>query len=233
MTMADKLGEKRIAYSEYAYFFGMFFLSMSSALLARSGLGVSLASAPAYVLYVKASLTQSVTFGTAEYTFQAFVLITLFAIRGKLKKAYLFSFASAVIYAFVLDAITNVLKLIPLNMTVRIVYIAIASIIGPLSIALLSKSYITPYAYTFFIDEVNEKFRVDSKAIFWGLYTFSGVIGVALSFYFFGPGRFVGVSVGSLVYTLASIFLLRPWEKFIEKRFKFRDKFKQLKRHFR
>ena len=229
----DRMGEKRIAYSEYAYFFGIFFLSLSSALLARSGLGVSLASAPAYVLFVKASLTQNVTFGTAEYTFQAFVLITLFAFRGKPKKAYIFSFASAVIYAFILDAITNVLKLIPLNMPVRILYVAIASVFGPLAIALMSHSYITPYAYTFFIDEVNEKFNVDSKATFWSLYTFSGLIAVGLSFYFFGPGRFIGVSAGSLIFTLSSIFLLRPWENFIEKHFKFRDRFRQLKRHFR
>ena len=227
------MGEKRIAYSEYAYFFGIFFLSLSSALLARSGLGVSLSSAPAYVLFVKASLTQNVTFGMAEYTFQAFVLITLFAIRGKPKKAYIFSFASAVIYAFILDAITNILKLIPLNMPVRILYVIIASVLGPLAIALISHSYITPYAYTFFIDEVNQKFNVDSKAIFWALYSVSGLIAIGLSFYFFGPGRFVGVSAGSLIFTLSSIFLLRPWEKFIEKRFKFRDRYRQLKRHFK
>jgi uncharacterized membrane protein YczE len=228
-----EIREKKLAYTEYAYFFGIFFLSLSSALLAKSGMGVSLASAPAYVLWVKASLTQNVSFGTAEYTFQAFVLITLFAIRGRPKKAYLFSFASTLIYAFTLDAMMNLLDFIPLNMYVRIAYVIIASVIGPLSIALMSHTYITPYSYTFFINEVNDKFNVDSKAIFWALYSLSGLIGVGLSFYFFGPGRFVGASVGSLVYTLASIFLLRPWEKIIEKRFRFRDKYKQLKRHFK
>lgn len=228
-----EIREKRLTYSEYAYFFGIFFLSLSTALLAKSGLGVSLASAPAYVLYVKASLTQSVTFGTAEYTFQAFVLITLFAIRGRPKKAYLFSFLSTLIYAFTLDAILNILKFIPLNMYVRILYVALASLIGPLAIALLSHTYITSYSYTFFIDEISDMLRFDKKAVFWSLYSLSGVIAVGLSFYFFGTGRFVGASVGSLFYTLASIFLLRPWEKFIEKHFKFRDKYKQLKRHFK
>ena len=122
-----ELKEKKIGYSEYAYFFGMLIFSLSSALMAKSGFGVSLTSAPAYVLYVKASLTEAVTFGSTEYTFQALVLIFLFALVGRWKKAYLFSFASAVFYAFSLDAFINILNLIPTNIFIRIAYMVVTA----------------------------------------------------------------------------------------------------------
>ena len=228
-----ELKEKKIGYSEYAYFFGMLIFSLSSALMAKSGFGVSLTSAPAYVLYVKASLTEAVTFGSTEYTFQALVLIFLFALVGRWKKAYLFSFASAVFYAFSLDAFINILNLIPTNIFIRIAYMVVAAVIAPLALALLSHTYITPYAYTFFQNEVAFRFSKDKIVVFWAYNIFNGLIAIGLSFYFFGVGRFVGVSIGTLLITLTCILLMRPWEIFIEKRYKFRDKSKKIKRHFK
>ncbi|MCQ2461308.1 MAG: DUF6198 family protein [Clostridia bacterium] len=228
-----ELKEKRIGYSEYAYFFGMFFFSLSAALMAKSGFGVSLSSAPAYVLYYKASITEAVTFGTAEYTFQAFILLFLFALIGKWKKAYLFSFASAVIYAFSLDAITNILDLLPINNFIRVGYLLVAAIIAPLGLALLTHTYITPFAYTFFQNEVSFRFNKDKILIYWICNVTNGLIAVGLSFYFFGVGHFIGVNIGTLLYTLTCILLIRPWENFIEKRYKFRDKSKKLRRHFK
>jgi len=225
--------EKRIGYTEYAYFFGMFFFSLSAALMAKSGFGVSLTSAPAYVLYYKASFTQSVTFGTAEYTFQAFILLFLFALTGKYRKAYLFSYASTLIYAFSLDAISNNLDLIPTNIFIRVGYLIVAAIIAPLGLALLNNTYITPYVYTFFEKEVSFKFNKNVLTVYWIYNIISGLIAFGLSFYFFGVGHFVGVNIGTLLYTLTCILLLRPWARFIGKHYKFRDNFKKLKRHFK
>ena len=189
-----EIKEKKIAYSEYAYFFGMFFFSLSAALMAKSGFGVSLSSAPAYILYVKASFTEAVTFGTAEYTFQAFILIFLFALVGKWKRAYIFSFVSAIIYAFSLDALTNILNLIPINIFVRVGYLLVAAIIAPLGLALLSHTYVTPFAYTFFQNEVAFNFGKDKIIVYWVYNIISGIIGVWLSFY--------------LIYNLSSLLLL-------------------------
>ncbi len=228
------LKEKKIVYSEYAYFFSVLFLAISIAFMKAAGFGVSLSSAPAYVIYEKVSLTQQISYGTAEYTIQAFILLFLFIVTGKFGKKHVFSFLTTLIFAATIDAITNVLELLPLEIVwVRVLLLALAIVIGPLGYALMDHTYISPIVYILYEQEIAKASGHDRNLVYWTFNVISGIFAIGLSFYFFGVGVFVGVNIATILYTLSKILLREPWEKFIEKHFKFRTKYWQLERHFK
>ena len=70
----------------------------------KADFGVSMVVAPAYLLYRWLSPAWSVvTFGMAEYCLQAVLLLAMCLLR-RFRVSYLFSFVTAVVYGFVLDA---------------------------------------------------------------------------------------------------------------------------------
>lgn len=231
--MKKALGEKKIFYSEYAYFFSVLFMAMSIAFMKASGLGVSLASAPALVLYEKVAELQPISYGMAEYTMQALILVILILATQKYNKTYAFSFVSTLIFAFVIDALSNLLELLPLDLLwVRALLLIPAIILGPLGSALMSHSYISPIVYEFFEKELSKRFDFQPVIAHWVYSVISGVCAMILSAYFFDSWPFVGVNIGTVLYTLSNILLYRPADYFITNHFKFRDKYKELKRHF-
>ena len=67
--------EKRVIYSELAYFFGILVLALGTALMERADFGISMVVAPAYILHLKLSeYLPFFSFGVAEYVFQAVLL---------------------------------------------------------------------------------------------------------------------------------------------------------------
>lgn len=234
-SKTPKVKEKRLFYTEHAYFFGILLSALASALMVTAGFGVTFVDAPAYILYLKAAVTSSsFTFGTAIYTFSAFILLFQIFWIAKPNKSYLFSFLSTVIYAFVVDAMSMIFGLIPINtLWFRILLLLFAIIIGPLGVVLLRHTYITSVAYDFFVVNMAKKLNKGNevvKTIYWLL---SALLATSLSFYFFGRWEFIGIGIGSLAYGVCYIFLFKFWDKSIENNFHFRDNYKSIKRHFK
>ena len=74
MQMNNKKGN----FAELAYVMGMILCPLGVCLSAKSGFGVSMVVAPAYVLYLRISETLPwFTFGKSEYIFQGLLLIVL------------------------------------------------------------------------------------------------------------------------------------------------------------
>ncbi|MBR4873689.1 MAG: hypothetical protein IKV00_07620, partial [Clostridia bacterium] len=106
--------EKRILYRELAYVLGLIVLAVGTVLMERADFGMSMVVAPAYLFYVKVSaFWPFFTFGMAEYVFQALLLLVLIVVMRRVKKSYLFSFVTAVIYGFVLDGVMMTAGLLP------------------------------------------------------------------------------------------------------------------------
>lgn len=230
--------EKKIGYSEYAWFFSVLFIALSVAFLRAAGFGTSLTSAPALVLYEKVALTTNkLTYGEAEYTIQALVLLFLFIVTGKFKKKYLFAFCSTLIFSAIVDATENILLLLPISVLSSIFFkiflIVISLIIGPIGYVLMSHSYISPIIYILYYTELAEEINKSKNFVFWTYNLISCGFAIFLSFYFFGIWTFVGVNIATILYTLSTILLHEPIENFIEKHYKFRDKYPKLKRHFK
>lgn len=77
--------------NEEAYILGIIIISFGVAAMEKADMGVSMVVATAYLIYLKLSPVYSFfTFGMAEYTFQAFLLIVIIIILRSFKISFFF-----------------------------------------------------------------------------------------------------------------------------------------------
>lgn len=221
--------EKRVGiiscYSELAYVFGIVFVAFGVAFMEMVDFGVSMVVAPAYILHLKLSETWSFfSFGMAEYTLQAVLLIVMIIVLRKFKVAFLFSFITAVIYGFVLDLCMAAVSGIPAEtMVERILYYALGMVLCAIGISLFFHTYIAPEVYELFVKEVSAKFNIEIHRFKTGYDICSCLIGVILSFCFFGLWVFRGVKWGTIVCALINGSIIGLCSKFFDRFFEFRD----------
>jgi uncharacterized membrane protein YczE len=220
--------KKKTLYSELAYVFGIITLALGTALTERTDFGVSMVVAPAYLLHLKLSeLLPFFTFGVAEYTLQALILIFMMIILKKAKLSYLFSFITAVIYGFVLDGSISLVSLLPYsNFGANIVYYCVGLLLCTFGISLLFHTYISPEAYELFVKEISAKYNFDIHKCKTIYDCVSCVISIILSFAFFGFWQFEGVKLGTIICALVNGSLIAIWSKILEKNINFTDRFK-------
>ena len=217
--------KKRIFYTELAYVFGLIFLALGTALMEQANLGMSMIVAPAYILHLKISqVLPFFSFGMAEYTLQAVIILLMILLLRRFRLSYLFSFITAVIYGFTLDGVMLLTAMIPNgSMAVRILLFIIGMIVCALGVSLMFHTYISPEAYELFVKEVSLKFG-------WEIHKFKTVydcascaISVILSFAFFGMWHFEGVKLGTIFCALVNGAVIGLCTKLLEKNFNFRD----------
>lgn len=223
--MEEKGVGKKTFYSELAYVFGIIFVAFGVAFMEMVDFGVSMVVAPAYILHLKLSETWSFfTFGMAEYTLQAVLLIVMMLVLRKFKLSYLFSFVTAVIYGFVLDLCMAAVSGIPHEtMAARILYYALGMVLCAIGISLFFHTYIAPEVYELFVKEVSAKFNVEIHRFKTGYDICSCLVGVILSFCFFGLWVFRGVRWGTIVCALINGSIIGLCSKFFDRFFNFKD----------
>ena len=99
---------KKGFYTEIAYLIGIVGIALGVGFMERADFGLSMVVAPAYVLHRVISAIPGFaffTFGVAEYTLQAVLLVLLAIVVRRFRISYLFSFVTAVVYGYVLDLI--------------------------------------------------------------------------------------------------------------------------------
>ena len=218
--------KKMKLYTELSYIIGLVILAFGSALMVWGDLGMSVVVAPAYILHLKLSqFWPFFSFGMAEYMTQALVLVLLGIVIRKFKPIFLFSFVTAVLYGLLLDGALYVVSLLPLNNSfgIRLLIYSLGMLLATLSIAFLFRTYIAPEAYELFVKEICLKWNLDigkAKTIYDCV---SCVLAIALSFAFFGLGRFEGIKVGSIITTLINGSMIGLWGKVLDKVFTFED----------
>lgn len=215
---------KKTFYSELAYLFGTVVLAFGTALMTLADFGVSMVVAPAYILHLKISqFLPFFSFGMAEYTLQAVLLIIMILAVRRFKVSYLFSFFTAVIYGILLDTFIFVLSFIPTLMYVRVIFYITGFFIVACGVALFFKTYISPEAYELFVKEISDRYKLDIHR-FKTIYDISSLIfSVVLSFVFFGFGVFKGVSWGTLIAAIFNGFTIKFFGKLLDNHFDFKD----------
>ena len=158
---------KKVFFSEIAYVLGIIILALGTAFMERTDFGLSMVVAPAYLLHLKISQYIPVfSFGMAEYSFQAVLIIILSLFLRKFKPYYLFSFVTAVIYGLTLDVIMAFVDVLPqLGLTGRIICYLLGMLFCALGISLLFHTYIPPEVYELFVKEISAKSGVDINII--------------------------------------------------------------------
>lgn len=227
-TILSKTGENRMKkkfYTEAAYLFGIVILAIGTAFMERADFGMSMIVAPAYLLHLKISETFSIfTFGMAEYTIQAALIVLLAVILRKMKLCYLFSFMTAVIYGFILDGAMAMVAFMPYNsLWIRIACYIVGMILCAIGVSFLFHTYISPEAYELFVKEMAMKFQKPVSRIKTIYDCTSCVLSIGLSFLFFGFGHFEGVKLGTVICALLNGWLIGKVTLFLENRYEFCD----------
>ncbi len=217
---------KKVFPTELAYVFAILILALGTALMEAADFGVSMVVAPAYLLHLKISrFLPFFTFGMAEYSLQALLLFFTAMISRRFKLAYLFSFVTAVIYGFTLDASMLAVALIPSSsIVVRIIFYITGMVLCSAGVSLFFHTYISPEAYELFVKETSARLRMDIHK-FKTLYDCgSCLLSVLLSFSFFGLWHFEGIKLGTVICALVNGFLISRCTRFFEHFWIFEDK---------
>lgn len=211
--------------NEAAYVVGIITISFGVAFMEKADWGVSMVVAPAYLLYLKLSQIYSFfTFGMAEYTLQAFLLIVMMIILRRFRLSYFFSFVTAVIYGFALDGAMMVVESIPTqSVYMRAFLYIVGMILSAVGISFFFHSYISPEVYELFVKEISKKtgMNINKFKTFYDIS--SAALAVLMSFIFFGWGHFEGVKLGTLFCTLINGSLIGIVSKLLDSIFIFKD----------
>lgn len=217
--------KKTVFYQEAAYLLGMMILAIGTALMEAANFGMSMVVAPAYLLHLKLSPVFPVfSFGMAEYVLQGMLIIVLMLAMRRARLFYLFSFVTAVIYGFMLDASLAAMAHVPVaGLAMRMVSYAAGLVICSLGVALLFHTYIAPEAYELVVKEVSAKHGWPVSRVKTAYDCISCLIAVCMSFAFFGIGRFEGVKLGTILCALVNGTLIGRISAWLEAKFDFRD----------
>ena len=211
--------------TELAYVLGLVILAFGTALMERANFGMSMVVAPAYLLHLKLSQTLPwFTFGVAEYVFQALLLVVISVVMRRFKKSYLFSFVTAVLYGVTLDLAIGAAAFLPGgSMAARVVFYLLGMGLCSVGVAFFFRTYISPEAYELFVKELADKLGLRIDRVKTAYDCCSCLVGVALSFAFFGFGHFEGVKLGTVFCALVNGWLIGKISDGMEKAFEFKD----------
>ena len=226
--------KKKVFYTEIAYVLGLVIMAFAAAFTEKANFGMSMVVAPAYILHLKVSqVVPWFSFGVAEYCFQGvLVLITVLVMR-RFKLHYLFSFVTAVLYGTLLDLAMGIMAPLPeTTFFLRVLWYLLGTVFCSLAVSLFFHTYISPEAYELIVKEISQKLNCDINKVKTAYDCLSTLLGVVLSFAFFGFGVFEGVKLGTVVCALVNGFLIGQFTKLLEKGFVFKDKF-NLAKYFR
>ena len=219
--------KKRVFYTEISYILGLVIMAFAAAFTEKANFGMSMVVAPAYILHLKISeFLPWFTFGVAEYVFQGLLIIITVLIMRKFKISYLFSFVTAVIYGTLLDGAMALISALPENtFAIRILWYILGTVFCSFAVSLFFHTYISPEAYELIVKEVSQKFNFNINKVKTAYDCISIVLGIIMSFAFFGFGVFKGVGVGTVFCALINGFLIGRFSKLLEKHFDFKNKF--------
>ncbi len=226
--MSTTNGQKKVFYREAAYPIGILLLSFGTALMTEADFGLSMVVAPAYLIHLKVSQTLSFyTFGMSEYIFQGVLLCFLALLMRRFKLTYLLSFVTAFIYGQCLDVWMKVVSLFTFEGIAWRVFCYIAGLVlGSAGVAFIFHTYLTPEVYELFVKEFCARFHtpLDRTKIVYDCC--SALLGIILSFAFFGFGRFVGISWGTIICAIVNGWLIGRICDRLDAVFVFKDRFK-------
>lgn len=220
--------KKKVFYTELSYVLGLIIMAFAAAFTEKADFGMSMVVAPAYIIHLKVSrFLPWFSFGVSEYFFQGLLVLLTIVIMRRFKLSYLFSFVTALIYGTLLDTAMNIISGLPDNtLLFRILWYVLGTSFCSLAVSLFFHTYISPEAYELIVKEASVKLGCNINKVKTVYDCFSTVLGIALSFLFFGFGVFEGVKWGTVICALINGFLISRFTKLLERFFDFKNKFK-------
>lgn len=216
---------KKFFSTELSYVCGLLILTFGVALTKQADFGLSMVVAPAYLLSCALQpILPFFTFGTAEYTLQAVLLIAMMIAIRRFRVSYLFSFVTALVYGLLLDLLLIPVGLFPVgSVWIRLVWFLLGQVCIAAGVAFFFHTYISPEVYELVVMEF-------SKHWGWQLHRCkivydctSCAVAIVMSFAIFGLWHLEGVGLGTIYIALTNGFLIGRISKFLDAHFTFRD----------
>ena len=206
---------------ELAWLLGAVLCSLGVCLSAKSGFGVSMVVAPAFVLsnYLHDSLGLAFfTFGNTDYIVQGVFMLALIIVVGKFKIKYPLAFITAVIYGLMLDGWRLLFgQDIPAELYVRIIYMILAALIIAFSVALYLHTFVSQQVYDMFVYEVAAEKKKNVTVVKW-IYDISSLVAaIVLMLILFNRFDLEMVGIGTLIYTVVNTPLIALFGKLLDK----------------
>ena len=218
-------GLKKKFYTELAYIVGLLTLAFGAALMTMADFGLSMIVAPAYILHLKLSQTWSFfTFGMAEYTLQAVLLLITVGVLRRFRVSYLLSFVTAFIYGMLLDGFIELFSTFSFEaLYLRVAAYVLGLLFTSFGVTMFFRTYLSPEVYELLVKEVSKKFGVTLSRFKTFYDCGSLVVSVIMTFSFFGLWEFRGIGWGTLVCALVNGWLIGRATKILDKHFEFTD----------
>lgn len=218
--------KQKVFYTEICYVLGLIIMAFAAAFTAKADLGMSMVVAPAYILHLKISgFLPWFTFGVAEYVFQGLLIVLTVILMRKFKLSYALSLITAVIYGTLLDGAILLLSGLPSDVLwLRIVWYILGTVLCSFAVSLFFHTYLPPEVYELIVKELAGKGKWEISKVKTVYDCCSTVLGIVLSFCFFGFGVFEGVKIGTVICALVNGFLIGCFTKLLDKHFTFRNK---------
>lgn len=220
--------------NEAAWLLGTLLCALGRVLCTKSGIGLSMIGAPPYIMHLK--MIKSYPFftqGTAEYVFQAFLLVAVCIMIKKLKVKHIFSFATAIILGFMVDGWLLVFggNSIYDALFLRIVCFVLGELFTALGIAFIFRTSLPLQMYEVFVVELSEKFNIETnraKLLFDILMLILSVV-LALGL----NSNLDGVGIGTIIITVVNAPLIKIFGGFLDRVFIFDLRFPSLGKYLK
>ena len=205
--------------AEIGWFLANIICSLGVCLSAKSGFGVSMVVAPAFVLHKYLSqFSDFFTFGNTEYLVQGLFIISLMIIFGKFKIKYPLAFVTSVIYGLTLDGWRLIFgQNIPDQLYIRIIYMVLGAIVTALAIAIYLRTCLPQQGYDLFVYELATEKKKKMNVVKWIYDASSLVFAIILMLILFQRFDLEMVGVGTLILTLVNTPLIAAWGKLLDR----------------
>lgn len=197
---------------------GVVLCSLGICLSTKGGLGLSMIAAPPYIFHVWlrdrfAWFTQ----GTAEYFWQAAILIITVISVQRIRFKYLLSFVTAVCSGFVIDGWLWVFNGNGLwdTMPLRIISFLLGMAITSLAIAFYFRTTLPLSAYELIVTEIADRYKLPKDRVKQVNDIVMLVLSVILAWVL--THGWNGVGIGTVVITLCNATLIRIFGKLIDR----------------
>lgn len=228
--MKQKIGKM----NECAWFLGIVLCSLGVCFATKSGFGMSMVVAPAYVIYLKVSETYSwFTFGMAEYCFQGILLIALCIVMKRFKWKYALTFATVIFYGASLDFWQGIFGTeVYADYWQRALSSAFSILITGIAIAFVLRTYLPQEAYEMFVKEISEKHRWNMNKVKW-VYDFCSLAAtIIIMFVVYHRFSIQIVGINTLLYAFLNAPLIALFGKLMDKKMEFTPAFPKLYQKF-
>ena len=184
----------------------------------KSNFGLSMIAAGPYILHIYfRDIFAWFTQGTAEYIYEAILLIILTIILKKFELKYLLTFLEALIAGFVLDGWFFVLGGNGPAETLagRIAFLVLGLVVTALGVAFFFKTSYPLQVYDFAVVKIAEKYNLSQSKTKFGFDITMLIISLILSFAF--THKLTGMGIGTIITTLLNSTVISFWSKLIDK----------------